>query len=248
MLNSITNVAAYLAARSRTTVATGHAAPLSSPSEPASVAETALWKIREAIAMAILKAEKGQGSATLPAEIDEARRESEEFVRVNTFEDGYGVRVCEDASSTPEKPVMYVETEEDGETSAWLVDIDAIDPASMTKTEALALMRYLSSGEGWTDLSYADMLAAISALFGKGSPPGPGTTSAARSIDQLGQYYKPTFTYTKDARHNFSDTSITMFEQTRELREAQRAMQIRNLLERIQTDSTGQKTLAGVYL
>jgi hypothetical protein len=248
MLNSITNNAAYFAAKAQAAVKTGYAAPLSSPNEPVSAADTALGKIREAIALAILKADKGQGAATLAAEIDEARRESEEFVRVNTFESGYDVRIGEDASSTPEKPIMYVETEEDGETSAWLVDIDAIDPASMTKAEALALMQYLSKSEGWIDLSYADMLAAISALFGKGSPSVPGTTSVIHNIDRLGQYYKPTFTYTKDARHNFSGTSITTFEQTRELREAQRAMRIRNLLERIQTDSAGKKTLADVYL
>ena len=248
MLNSIKNNLYYLAAKEKLASAGAQATAESGKAgENASAQATALAKIREAIALSLLKVDSEIGASMQKTEIDESYRESDGFRKLETFDGKTSVWACEDESSTPEKPVIYLEVEQDGERTAYLVDIDSIDAASMTRFEALALMRYMQNDPSWSDLTYSDMLNAISSLFGN---QGGNVQTTPNIVDQIGNYCKPTFTYNRDGAYNFDSGSYTaVFEQNRELRMAERTLRLQNILSSISTDSSGKKTLSGgIYL
>ncbi|MDL2263504.1 hypothetical protein LJC31_02515 [Synergistaceae bacterium OttesenSCG-928-I11] len=246
MLNSIRYNASYLAAKAQLASETAHASGGSASDNAASQA-TAVQKIRDAIALALLKKETEALASMQETEINETYRESGDLRKLETFDGTLRVWACEDESSTPEKPVVYLEVEENGEQAAYLVDIDSIDAASMTRFEALALMRYMQNDPAWSDLTYSDMLNAISSLFGNQSGKVETTPNI---VDQIGNYCKPTLTYNRDGAYNFDSGSYTaVFEQNRELRMATRALKLQNILSSISTDSNGKKTLSGgIYL
>ena len=247
MLNSIlTNNASYLAAKAQL-ASEAAAAKNSTSGSDAGTKASALQKIREAVALALLQKDAELAASMKRTEINEAYAESDDLRKLQTFDGELGVWACLDESSTPEKPVVYLEVEQDGERTAYLADVDSIDAGGMTRFEALALMRCMQNDPEWSDLTYADMLNAISSLFANQS----GSAATQPDIvDQIGKYCKPTLTYNRDGTYNADGGSITaLFEQNRELRTAARTLRLQNILSSISVDAQGKKTLAGgIYL
>lgn len=113
----------------------------------------------------------------------------------------------------------------------------------------MALMRAMQNDPQWSDITYSDMLNAISTLFGKNGRDAGAQTDI---VDQIGKYIKPTYTYGSNGSYNtyFETNGISsFFDSTREARQTARAMRLKQLAGSIITDESGKKTIAeGVYL
>lgn len=253
MLYSISNNAAYLAAKARAAGNVGSKlqqtgnialAGLSLENGTTLSAEAAL-QIKEAISLAILQGAKTPGPSAVEVEPKDEYGDDGRLAKLNAFDDDYVVLACEDDSSTAEKPVMYVEVESGGERHAYLIDVDSIDTGNMTKVEALALMKYMGKAEGWTDPTYADMLSALSTIMNKLKE----NAEADSAVDRINEFYKPTFTYDSGGKYSKSSGYSGLFEQNRELRETERTLRLQSVLRGITVGSDGRKTLSGgVYM
>lgn len=245
MLNTITNSSEYLSVVAAL-AAENKRSSASAGTSPDASRVLAIQNIKNAVAAALVAA----NSSSLPASIEEIEpREASdadaEMRRIETFTSLLAASARMDETSTADRPVVYIETTEDGETKAYRVDIDAVDVDDMSRLEALALIRYMQSDPQWSDLTYSDILTAMSALFG-GSR---GTTATrATMAEQIGRYLKPTSTY--DASGSYAKMgTVSVFEENRELREASRAMRLQMLTRSIVTGKDGSKSIApGVYL
>lgn len=160
---------------------------------PALLEQYSDQEIKRAIAYAILKADWSKGASMKATELDESYKTMLQTQK--TFEKEYAVRVCAHESSTPENPVLYAEVSENGEKKAYLIDINAVDPANVTKTEALALMHYMDKNTEWSGLSYLDLLSAIDEILEEegidtdGSTPQASTTKPSFTYNSKGQLY-----------------------------------------------------------
>lgn len=250
MLYSVGSNAAYLAAKaqiaanSKSKTVSG----LSSGSDGTFEANVSL-RIKESIALAILRGDRFPGPNALEVELNEAYLENERLKQANSFDSDFEVWVCEDDSSTDEKPVMYVEVETGGERNAHLIDIGSINIDDMTKAEALALNKYMGKTPGWTDPTYSDMVSALSSLLGKLESASDDDSGSSSLVDQVNQYYKPTFTYDSSGKYSASSGYASFLEQNRDLRESARALKLQNILQSITVDESGRKTLSGgIYM
>ncbi len=246
MLNAIKNSPYYLQMKAQ--MASEAARASGNPAgESATAQVTEMQKIREAIALALLRKEDAPPPSMRETALNEVYRASGDLRKMETFDGNLNVWACLDESSTPEKPVVYMEIETDGTRTAHLVDVGSVNPDSITRFEALALVRCMQNDPSWSDLTYTDMLNAISSLVA--NDPGGKDQTPTDIVDQIGSYCKPTFTYNRDGAYDIFGGGVSSLDQNRELRVTERALKMQSLMSNIFVDEGGKKTLAkGFYL
>lgn len=247
MLNSIKSRQAYLSALAALAAENANAASSATASNGSNEAShaIALQKIKNAIAVSMLKKD-----VEIPAWMErvDVSEKAEEIRRIETFNSTIEVLAGFDETSTQDSPVIYMEIKSGDETNAYRVAIDSIDATKMSNVEAFALIRYMQSDPEWSDVSYADMLAAITVLYSNGAE-----TSATNAgmVDRIGRYLKTSNTYTSTGTYSKSTDSsvIEFFDQTSADRMNLRALKLRGLLSNVVTGQDGKKSLAdGFYL
>lgn len=247
MLNSIKSSSAYISALAAIAAENTNAAASAvsaSGSGEASHA-IALQKIKSAIAVAMLKKD-----AEIPEIMErvDMSDEAKDLRKLEAYDESLEVWAGFDKSSASDAPVVYLEVHDGDEVNAYKVAVDSIDASQMSRFEAFALMRYMQGDPEWSDVSYADMLAAITVLYSSGAE-----TSATNAgmVDRIGRYLKTSNTYTAKGSYSKSTDSsvIEFFDQTSSLRMNVRAMKLQNLLSNVVTGQDGKKSLSdGFYL
>lgn len=98
-------------------------------------------------------------SATREIEIDDSYYTTNKLMLMKAFTETppHYIKACEDNSSTPERPLMYVETCEEGVRKAYQIDINKIDLSNTTRAEGIALVRYKGLSGEWDGLTYFKM-------------------------------------------------------------------------------------------
>ncbi len=135
--------------------------------------------LKATLALAALLEGQEKGNATIPAEINKSYWEAQvtetggrwmRMAPIGIFTSNHAVWACVDDSSTPENPVIYVETVENSVRSAHKIDINKIDLSNMTRAEGFALCRYVgSSGSSSKDVSpYLNLIDLFRGFLGPG--------------------------------------------------------------------------------
>lgn len=207
---------------------------------------SAIRNIKEAITNALASREN---EGVIGALVERDPADVAELHKLETFDKTLEVWAGRDESYTYDDPVIYLEVRSGDDKKAYSVRIDDIDATKMSRLEALALMRYMQSDPEWSDISYADMMTAIAALYGNKGVSESTTNSSL--VDQIGRYLKSSSTYTSGGTYSAADltSASSFFEQTRSLRQQGRAMKLQSLINSVVTNKDGSKTLAdGFYL
>lgn len=201
--------------------------------------------LKTTIAKGLLTKQLELAKSVTQVEPTDVSQGSNAMSAIEVFDSALSAFAGVDESSTKERPIVRVELTDEGGTSAYLVDMNEVDDAKMTKIEAIAMIRHMQAKDDWSDLTYADMLAAISSTLGDGSEADDEGT-----LGQIGQYIKSSGTYGSNGAYSAPQSAaVSFFEQTSAERMGIRAMRLRDLLSKIVVADDGKKSLApGIYL
>lgn len=251
-LNTIKNSSVYLAALQNITAT--QSSTVGGGSDAVSLA-VYIQNVKNSIARAMVSERLAQEDekAKSVLELDIAADDAKEVRRIETFSTSLAVLAGYDAESTADDPVIYVELSENGTVRSYRVRVNDIDYKDLTRVEAFALTRFMQDRPGWSDLTSADIVAAISnVVTGEGAEdPDKAPAADATMVDQIGRFLKTSSTYLANGGYAPARESslVDFFDQTSAVRMNARALRLQNLLSNIVVDKDGRKTLSdGVYL
>lgn len=214
-----------------------------------------LQNVKNSIARAMVSDRREQEDAAAEniIKLDGSAAGATDVRRVETFTAALQVSAGYDETSTKESPVIWVEMTENGTKSWYRVSMGGVDFKDMTRIEAYALARMMQDTPGWTDLTSADIVAAISNVITKEGhdEPEKAPSADASMVDQIGRYLKSSSTYGANGAYTSNSDAqfVDFFSQTSSARMNARALRLQSLMANIVTGKDGRKSIApGLYL